>query len=339
MTVRVAAWLCVGVLSMLLIGSCASDQSQQAGAAGESAARAEVSAGAPVQPPAIDAQQPADYPGLHNVVTYHAGFYSGGAPEGDAGFDTLNEMGVKTIISVDGAAPEVEYAHERGMRYIHLPIAYNGFDEQRRLELVRATRDALKAGPVYIHCHHGKHRSAGAAGTIAASLGWASPKAMVARMKVSGTSPSYTGLYQCTADADVLTPKQINSVPADFPEVSRPQGFVKAMVEVSVVDEHLKAIEQAGWSVPADHPDLVPAAEAGRMVDLFRAMCEGTRASREPADFTEWLREAQRHAQALEDLLAEGSTDIPAMSAEFNGLAQTCRACHAVYRNERPVTR
>lgn len=55
---------------------------------------------------------------------------------------------------------------------IHLPIGYNGFDENRRLELVRATRDAIQEGPVYIHCHHGKHTACGCRGGERRSPGW-----------------------------------------------------------------------------------------------------------------------------------------------------------------------
>src|SRR5262245_171423 len=58
---------------------------------------------APVIPPAVNDVQPRDYSGLHNVVAFHDGFYSGSVPEGDAGFDTITAMGVRTIISVDGA--------------------------------------------------------------------------------------------------------------------------------------------------------------------------------------------------------------------------------------------
>ena len=131
---------------------------------------------ATVEVPTVDDDKPRDLTGLHNVVAYHDGFYSGGVPESNAGFDTLSAMGVRTIISVDGAVPDVDAAKARGIRYIHLPIGYNGFDESRKKELVRATRDAMYVGPVYMHCHHGKHRSAGAAGTVAASLGWAKPE-------------------------------------------------------------------------------------------------------------------------------------------------------------------
>lgn len=275
---------------------------------------------------------PRDYPGLHNAVAYHEGFISGSAPEGDAGYDTLAAMGVKTIISVDGAAPEVEEARARGMRYIHLPIGYNGFDEERRVELVRAARDAMADGPVYLHCHHGKHRSAGAAAAVGASLGWMTPEEAVARMKVSGTAPNYTGLYACAANASVLSEAAIEAAPAEYPEVSPPAGFVKGMVEIDVVMEHLKAIEAAGWMTPPDHPDLVPAAEAGRLADLLRVHAEGARAEKEGPDFAEHLRENGRRASAVEEGLlarAEGAE----LSARLKLVSASCKDCHAKYRD------
>ena len=61
----------------------------------------------PVAPPTMADQKPRDYPGLHNVVAYHDGYYSGSVPEGAEGFDALAGMGIKTIISVDGAEPDV----------------------------------------------------------------------------------------------------------------------------------------------------------------------------------------------------------------------------------------
>lgn len=288
---------------------------------------------APVSPPTLTDTKPKDFPGLHNVVAFHDGYYSGSVPEGDAGFDTLLGMGIKTIISVDGAVPEVDAASQRGMRYIHLPIAYNGFDNERKLELVRATRDALAQGPVYIHCHHGKHRSAGAAGTVVASLGWATPDEMVARMKVSGTAPTYAGLYACTAGATVLPDDQVNAVSSRFPSVSPPKGFVKSMVEIDEHTEHLRAIEKAGWATPSDHPDLVPAAEAGRLADLLRLCSSGERALGKDAGFREQLVRNSDQAQALEDALAAGSRDAKDLSVKFAAVTATCKSCHATYRD------
>jgi len=105
----------------------------------------------PTAPPSMLETKPVDLPGIHNAVAYHDGFISGSSPDEDAGIDTLAAMGIKTIITVDGAKPDVAKAAARGIRYIHLPFGYNGFDEARKLKLTRATRDALAQGPVYIH--------------------------------------------------------------------------------------------------------------------------------------------------------------------------------------------
>lgn len=289
--------------------------------------------GTRLEMPAPGDLAPRHYPGIHNAVAYHEGFISGSAPEGDAGFDTLAAMGVRTIISVDGAPPDVEEARARGMRYIHLPIGYNGFDERRKAELVRATRDSLQGGPVYIHCHHGKHRSAGAAAAVGASLGWMTPEEAVARMKVSGTAPGYQGLYACAANSAVLEPGVIDAAPAEFPSVSRPTDFVGGMVETDEAMEHLKAIEKAGWRTPAEHPDLVPASEAGRVSELLRVMAEGGRARREPPEFARLLSEASQRAAALEESLASGVADPARLSSQFRLVAASCRDCHARFRD------
>ncbi len=287
-----------------------------------------------LEAPALADDAPRDLPGLHNVVAYHTGYWSGSVPERDAGFDSLAAMGVKTIISVDGAEPDVESARARGIRYIHLPIGYNGFDENRRRELVRATRDAMAEGTVYIHCHHGKHRSAGAAGAVVASLGWLTPDDAVARMKVSGTAPDYKGLYECVAKSTVLDAKVIDAVPADFPEVSHPATFVKAMVEIDVINDRLKLIEKAGWATPKDHPDLVPVAEAGRMADLFRLVAESNKARSLPEGFGAALREDSGRITVLEDALAAvGERDAKRLSDLFKAVQTSCKDCHAKYRD------
>ncbi|MCX5689399.1 MAG: hypothetical protein NTV94_06360 [Planctomycetota bacterium] len=287
----------------------------------------------PIALPTVADTTPHDYPGIHNAVAFHEGFVSGSVPEGEAGFETLAAMGIKTIISVDGAAPEVEKAKALGIRYIHLPIGYNGFDEQRKLQLVRATRDSMAQGPVYIHCHHGKHRSAGAAAAVATSLGWSAPDAAIERMKVSGTAPGYKGLYACAASASVIAATTIDAVPANFPAVSRPTGFVKSMVEIDEVMDLIKIVEKAGWKAPSDHPDLVAVAEAGRLADLLRHSGQSQRAKREGPEFGAMITENEARAQKLEDLLAGGSTDATILSAQFKLVSASCKDCHVKFRD------
>ncbi|RJP35754.1 MAG: hypothetical protein C4547_09060 [Phycisphaerales bacterium] len=324
-----AAWVAALPIVTLALSSCVTPGSPAPGRASPPAGYV-----ASIQPPSVADLSPRSYQGIHNVVAYRDGFISGSAPEGDEGFQTLSAMGVRTIISVDGAEPEVARAAAHGIRYIHLPIGYDGFDEERKLQLIRAVRDAVKDSPVYIHCHHGKHRSAGAAATVAVSLGWLDPQAGVRRMHVSGTAPQYSGLYACAASAVVLASSTVDAVPAGFPSVWKPSGFVKGMVEIDGIYEHLMAIERTGWVAPADHPDLVPVAEAGRLADLFRLAGQTEYASRRPAEFGTMLEEAQAAAEALEDLLATGAADTAKLSTRFQLVAASCRDCHAKYRDQ-----
>jgi hypothetical protein len=288
--------------------------------------------------PRVEASAPLDAPGLHNVVAFAPDVLSGSVPEGDAGFDSLKGWGVLTIISVDGAVPDVERAKSRGMRYVHLPIGYHGFDEARKLELARAVHDLPR--PVYIHCHHGKHRSAGAAGTIAVTLGWMTPEQAVARMKVAGTAPSYPGLYRCTQDAVKVADAAISGARADFPEVARPAGLVKGMVEIDLTWDNLKAAQRAGWTVPADHPDLVPAAEAGRLAETFRPLCDDALVKGKPTEFQALMARSAEQARSLEELLATlpvGARPSPEVAERLNAvalqIAATCKACHSAYRD------
>lgn len=328
-TLRVVL-VCSAVSAVGLLAACSGTEKSATGSAPKTAAAAPVE---PIALPTMADEKPLDYPGIHNAVAYHEGFVSGSVPEGDEGFETLRAMGVKTIISVDGAEPEVAKAKAHGLTYIHLPIGYNGFDEQRKLQLVRATRDAMEDGPVYIHCHHGKHRSAGAAAAIATSLGWETAEEGVARMKVSGTAPNYKGLYACASEATALPGAVIDNVPANFPSTWKPSGYVKGMVEIDEVFEHLKVIEKAGWVTPRDHPDLVPVAEAGRLADLYRVLHDTDYVKSKPAGLGEMMVESQARAQKLEDLLGGDVVDPVKLGEQFKLVTASCKDCHVKHRD------
>src|ERR1051326_9522581 len=65
------------------------------------------------------AAQPMTLPGLRNVFRVGRRLYSGAAPADEAGFRSLCALGVRTIISVDGATPDVAAARRHGLRYVH----------------------------------------------------------------------------------------------------------------------------------------------------------------------------------------------------------------------------
>lgn len=284
----------------------------------------------PVKAPSLADQKPANYAGLHNVVAYADELYSGSVPEGVEGFETLKAMGVKTIISVDGALPDVDNATRHGMRYVHLPIGYNGMSHERTLEIAKACKEL--PGPIYLHCHHGKHRSAGALGAAVVTLGLATNDEATARMKVSGTAPNYVGLYKCTAVASPVDPKVLASLPPNFPERSLPNGLVGSMTAIDEANDELKAIEKASWSVPADHADLVPAAIAGRMADLFRTATEDVASKARSREFHDAMLAASKEIADLEQGLVAGMSPED-LGKRFKAVQQSCKDCHAKHRD------
>lgn len=280
--------------------------------------------------PSLEAAVPAEYPGLHQVVAYGPGLFSGSAPECDEAFESLEALGFRTIISVDGAAPEVSIAASHGMRYVHLPIGYNGMDRERTLEIARAIKEL--PGPVYLHCHHGKHRSAGAAGAAAVTLGLLTNDDALARMQVSGTAPNYTGLFQCVDVATIATQAELQSVRGDFPSRWRTTGMVQTMVEIDQAFEHLKLIERSQWRSPEQHPDLVPAAEAGMLADLLGNLDEDENTKRRGAEFAQWLAESSAAASSLETAILEGRS-LEQLSSLLTAVSHSCKDCHAKYRD------
>lgn len=282
-----------------------------------------------VPPPALTAEKPADYDGLHNVVAYSKDLYSGSAPEGH-GLETLANMGIRTVISVDGAQPDVDEAEALGMRYVHLPIGYDGIDETRKLELIRAYRDL--PGPIYVHCHHGKHRSAGAASAMAVGLGKANNEMALTRMKVSGTAPNYKGLYACATDTHTATDAQISSASDAFPKRWKTTGLVQGMVDVDYAFDNLKAIEKASWSAPKDHPDLVPVAEVGRISHIFREMKDDAEVKKQNAEFHAFLKGSNEAADSLEKGLLEGASHEE-LGKRMKALNQSCKDCHVKFRD------
>jgi protein tyrosine phosphatase (PTP) superfamily phosphohydrolase (DUF442 family) len=204
--------------------------------------------------------------GLHNVYRITDKLISGSSPDGDEGFESLKALGVKTIISVDGARPDLDRARKYGLRYVHLPTGYDGISRPQVLQLAKAVRDL--PGPIYLHCHHGKHRGPAAASAIHLCLDEkCSVEQAVAEMKLAGTDPHYIGLYE-TAKALVRPSKlELDQIAADFPEVAAVSALAQVMVQIDGRWDNLKLVRSAGGKVPADHPDIDPPHEALQLAE------------------------------------------------------------------------
>ncbi len=269
---------------------------------------------------------------VQNLIEWTDGVLSGAAPQGEPSFQRLRELGVVTVISVDGGRPQVEIAERYGMRYVHIPIRYNGIDPDDRASLAAALRDLPR--PIYIHCHHGKHRGPAATALALTLLGELTVDEAVDGMRTAGTAPSYPGLYRCVSEAVALPEGAIGLRGEDLPSVAPVEGFVDAMVIMEITHDHLRSIQGAGWAAPEDHPDLVPAAEAGLLHDAVRAAHTDAVTARQPEDFRRWMAQTLEDTLALESILAAPVIDAPSADRLLETIDANCKACHVMYRNE-----
>jgi protein tyrosine phosphatase (PTP) superfamily phosphohydrolase (DUF442 family) len=259
---------------------------------------------------------------------------SGGLPEDDAAFQELADLGVKTVISVDGMKPDAETARRHGLRYVHLPHGYDGVPEERAQELAKAVRDL--PGPIYIHCHHGKHRSPSAAAVACVGAGLLDRSLAETVLRSAGTSENYQGLYASARAAEQFDAALLDALQADFPEASAVPPLAEAMVALEHTHDHLKQIAAAGWMSPTTHPDLEPAHEALLLREHYTELQRMDEVKRQPEAFQQCLRESETAARALEDALWASTASTEAAQASFDLVTKNCAACHKEYR-DRPL--
>jgi protein tyrosine phosphatase (PTP) superfamily phosphohydrolase (DUF442 family) len=276
----------------------------------------------------------AELPGLHNVFHLSEKLYSGSAPEGDAGFRSLQRLGIRTILTVDGMRPDVARAHRYGMRYVHIPFGYDGCPRPTAVRIARAVRDL--PGPIYLHCHHGQHRAPTAAALTRIALEGISNAEGVAELERAGTGKNYVGLYAAVRTYTPPTREELDRAPVDFPEVAPPPPLRAAMLEMDGRLDNLSRCSNAGWQVPRGHPDLLPAHEALQLRELLTELRRTPAVQRRPREFRARMQAAEARAGALEAALASGRTESAGTLLEQVGAA--CSSCHARYRDV-PQTR
>jgi pimeloyl-ACP methyl ester carboxylesterase/cytochrome c556 len=262
-------------------------------------------------------------PGIENLLCASARVFSGGEPRGEEAFLALARMGIKTVVSVDGARPDVEAARKHGLRYVHVPIGYNDIGAKARGALARVAREA--EGPIYVHCHHGVHRGPAAAAVICLSEAGADTALALELLEAAGTGKQYRGLWR--AVEEYRPPADGEPLPA-LEEVAKVDSLAAAMAAIDRSFDNLKLVAKAAWRTPADHPDIEPRQEA---LILRQGFQEALRTLDErDARFRTWLDESLEAARALEESLAQGRADEA--GRRFESLGATCTRCHEAYR-------
>ncbi|MFM8476050.1 MAG: hypothetical protein ACKOEO_09660 [Planctomycetaceae bacterium] len=266
-----------------------------------------------------------DLPGLHNVREVAPNLLVGGEPEGEAAFAALQKKGITTIVSVDGALPDIQLAAKYGLRYVHIPLGYDGIDQRSQLALVRVARDIQT--PIYVHCHHGRHRGPAAAAVICQATGQLNSAQATELLKRCGTSPDYRGLWRDVAAFKTPDP---NTVLPELHAQAKVDSLAAAMAKLDRHFENVKLAATAGWKTPPDHPDLVPQTE---LLLLHEGLSESLRllTSDRPAEFQQQLRESERQSKDLLQAVKTGRTEDA--TKLLMQLTAGCTKCHQQFRN------
>ncbi|MCG3137687.1 MAG: hypothetical protein HJJLKODD_01536 [Phycisphaerae bacterium] len=283
-------------------------------------------------PPTVEQQTfKQAYPGLKNVSQFNDQLINGSAPESREAFETLRSMGIHTIISVDGARPEVELARQFGIRYVHLPIGYDGITPEEGRQLIAAYRDLPK--PIYLHCYKGLHRGPAAGAYILVGSGQCPTEQAKRWMFQAGMSEEYPGLIAAVEQRQVATVEELGAPRDDYPSVAKVGGFSQLMSGVARSVDHLKLVQQAGWQTPADHPDLAPANEGKILYHYFTALAEEGAQNNRPAALQEGLTRAVIITGDLLLLMESESPPTADLDQLMVRLDQECKSCHHGFRN------
>ena len=266
--------------------------------------------------------------GLHNFRRWSDRVAQGGGPEDEEAFANLARLGYHTVLSVDGAQPRVELAEKYGLGYVHVPIGYDGVTPDEALRIVKAVE--ASQGPVYVHCHHGKHRGPAAAQLARIAIDGIDNGTAVEDLRVSGCSPDYPGLYRAVERFRAPSAAELAGV-GPLPSAVVPTGLRALMAEIDERWDLVKASQAAAWSVPPRFPDIDPPHEVGMIENWLREVIELERRGEAREEFLGHARESQEAASALERALEAGQR--AASDAAYKRLNASCKACHAQYRD------
>jgi len=282
------------------------------------------SAPSPVPVPSYEISQTS---ALRQLIEVRPWLLSGGHPEGDSAFAELQQRGVKTILSVDGLAPNAALAKRYGMSVVHLPIGYDSVPAETQAGLVKLAQE--NAGPIYVHCHRGKHRGPAAAAVMLRAREGASVEDTQAFMKCAGTSASYDGLWRDVAEFD---PANLGDWEGALPEAAFVGDFAMQMAEMDRIWDRVKLCREATWQVPADHPDISPPHEALMLHESFREM-QRLPALHDEENFKSWMAKSVTETEELNLALRVEPRSLERIESAFSAVASSCKQCHHTYRD------
>lgn len=278
-------------------------------------------------PPSVKSLHPSNAPGLHNVFRLGDHLYSGSSPDDEVAFATLARLGVRTVISVDGATPDVEMAHQFGLRYVHLPITYGTVPHETLVQLVRASREL--PAPIYLHCHHGLHRGPAAAVSLWRCLDKSvTDEQAFATLKALGTGDRFQGLYSSVKDLVPPGTTELRASQANLSEVSPVPPLAKTMAEIDRMWDRVTATESEPTAVSMQLTTAFDIAEhfreAARLAEATDEMRPGLIRAADELDLL---------AETIKSGMRDSSAPTNAHTSAITRVTARCNECHANFRD------
>ena len=251
--------------------------------------------------------------------------FCGSEPASERAFRELHDLGVRVVVSVDGIRPQVDLAERCGLKYVHIPIGYDGIGCEQTGMLTRVAQEA--AGPVYVHCHHGRHRAPAAAAIVCLALGRMQTAQAEQFLERSGTSREYQGLWR---DVSSYRRPSAGTVLPQLRSVSAVSSLAERMADLSRRFETLKQQSDTDWKAARSGQQDMLTAEAVLLEEGFR---ESLRQQDEKPDveFAHLLQQSLNRSKQLTGALREGKF---AKAGEIiNLMSVDCGECHRQYRD------
>jgi len=252
--------------------------------------------------------------------------WTGAAPADATAMRTLFDAGIRTVISVDALPSPLAPAGVE-MRRVHLPVGYDGLSATVQDALLVAWRDCSK--PLYIHCHHGKHRGPAAAVTLLRRLGRIDVAEGFTTLRACGTSFAYPGLYQSMREATGVTSATLQALEIPLQEHYQVGSLTAGMAALDRSWENVLESQRGGWQRTQRHPDAAPTAETAAVTEHLRVIATMPHAY--PQSFDSALARVIEASTRLEAAVARGDFLMAGRLASW--MDSSCVACHAGHRD------
>ncbi|MEM6469031.1 MAG: hypothetical protein AAF802_05630 [Planctomycetota bacterium] len=255
---------------------------------------------------------------LPTLMQVSDGLFVGGTPDGQKAFEQLVKLGVRTIVSVDHALPDVESAKLQGIRYIHLPVGYAGLSKDR----IHAIASLLKHEDdgLYVHCHHGRHRAPAVAAAACIAAGILNRDGGRRLLEVAGTSSHYSGLIEAVEASSCLDKDELCVDRFEYPTRAEVPATAARMVQLSYLVEKVSQSD-LGESDKTRYAVLIE--------EQFKELLRLDAVQSEGADYRFRMMDSLRHATLLRKSVPEENQRL----AKLHQLRESCNDCHHRYRD------